>query len=133
MAIGDKRLSNQPVKVADEVYIDQSLRVGGILFLEEMLDKSFDQIADDIQKAMAGNDKVSAMIREVKPFLLALMHQRHPDLSIDEMSAILDNLKLEEFTALFDNIRIFADTPGKNSGGPTAKTKRRRQPVTRKK
>lgn len=134
MSDGSSKLTNQRVKVAKGYFCDQKLRIGGILFLEQLTGKGFEEIADDIQTAMVEQGKVkvniSAMVKAMQPFILSLMHQCHEDATVEELTAAINYLELDEFMALFDELKIFSDS-GKNDGGPATKTKRRRQPVTK--
>jgi len=128
------KLTNQRVKVADGYFCDQKLRIGGILFLEELTGKGFEEIADDIQAAM-GKQKdekvnVSVMVRSMQPFILSLMHQCHPDATVEELTGAINRLELDEFMALFNKLKIFSSDSKKNAQGPVAGTARRqRQPV----
>lgn len=133
MSDASSKLTNQRVKVADGYYCDQKLRIGGILFLEELTGKGFEEIADDTQQAMEkqidGKVSISVMVKAMQPFILSLMSQCHPDATVDELTGAINQLELEEFMALFNKLKIFADSK-KNEQGPVAKkTKRQRQPV----
>ena len=137
MSDASSKLTNQRVKVAEGYYCDQKLRIGGILFLEELTGKGFEEIADDIQTAMTAQKdekvNVSAMVKAMQPFILSLMHQCQPDATVDDLTGVINRLELEEFMALFNKLKIFSDS-GKNAQGPVAKkTKRLRQPVNPKK
>lgn len=132
MSDASSKLTNQRVKVTDDYYCDQKLRIGGILFLEELTGKGFEEIADDIQAAMKkqgdGKVSISVMVKAMQPFILSLMHQCHEDATAEELTAAINRLELEEFMALFNKLKIFSGAE-KNDGGPATKTKRRRQPV----
>lgn len=136
MSDESSKLTNQRVKVAEGYYCDQKLRIGGILFLEELAGKGFEEIADDIQVAMEkqgkGKASISAMVKAMQPFILSLMHQCHPDADGEELIGAINQLELEEFMALFNKLKIFSDSE-KNDRGPATKTKRRRQPVKNRK
>ncbi len=137
MSDASSKLTNQRVKVADGFFCDQKLRIGGILFLEELTGKGFEEIADDIQEAMKkqgdGKVSISVMVKAMQPFIVSLMHQCHPTEDVEELIAIINRLELDEFMALFNKLKIFSDA-GKNEQGPVAKkAKRQRQPVKHRK
>ena len=127
------KLTNQRVKVTDDYFCDQKLRIDGILFLEALTGKDFEEIAEDIQAAMTkqGKGKVSitVMVNAMQPFILALMHQCHEDATVEELTRAIHRLELDEFMDLFNKLKIFSDSK-KNAQGPVAKaSKRLRQPV----
>ena len=137
MSDASSKLTSQRVKVAEGYFCDQKLRIGGILFLEDLTGKGFEEIADDIQTAMTAQKdekaNVSAMVRAMQPFILSLMHQCHPDATVEDLTGAINRLEFDEFMALFNKLKIFSSDSGKNAQGPGAKTKRLRQPVKRKK
>lgn len=134
MSDGSSKLTNQQVKVGDGFYCDQKLRIGGILFLEEFTGKGFEEIADDIQATMEkqgkGKVSISAMVKAMQPFILALMHQCHLEATVEELTGAINRLAIDEFMDLFNKLKIFSDS-GKNAQRPIAKGKRLRQPVTK--
>lgn len=132
MSDTSSKLTDQRVKVVEGYFCDQKLRIGGILFVEELTGKGFEDIADGIQEAMKGQEggvNISVMVKAMQPFILCLMHQCHPDATVEELTGVINQLELEQFMALFNRLKIFSDS-GKNGQGPVAKkTKRTRQPV----
>ena len=136
MSGASSKLTNQRVEVADGYFCDQKLRIGGILFLEELTGKGFEEIADDIQAAMGkqkdGKASVSAMVIVIQPFILALMHQCHPEALVEDLTAAINQLELDKFMHLVNKLKLFTDS-GKNAPRPAAKTRRSRQPVNVKK
>lgn len=133
MSETSSRLTNQRVKVGDGYFCDQKLRVSGILFLESLTGKGFEQIADDVQAVMEQQDKgkvnVSVIVKAMQPFILSLMHQCQLDATVEELTEVVNQLELEEFMALFNKLKLFTTDSGKNGQGPVAKKKRQRQPV----
>jgi hypothetical protein len=131
-AKSSKGLTNNRITVSDEYYADQKLKIGGILYLEKTFGKGFEEIAKDVKGVMGDTKQVSAMVEILSPFIVALMRQCHPHVEPEQLQEAIYQLELDEFTQLFDKLEIFSDDTEKNSQGPTAGTKRQRQPVTRK-
>lgn len=122
---GDKSLSNSVVVLRGDIKMDRKLRIGGMLFLEELFGKPFEEVADSLDVTEAVG--VSTLVEQVGPFLKALIHQRQRDMSSDELDAVINDLELDEFTDLFGKVDLFAKS--KNAPGPAATKKRTRQPV----
>lgn len=128
MAITGESLTNGIIKIAENVNADDKLKIGGILYLEEKLGKSFEEIADGLAKSLEGKVTVTTMVKTIEPFLIALIIQRNPDLDEEAIRSIIHDLDLAMFTGIFDKVKMF-ESPAKNAPGPNAKKTRKRQPI----
>lgn len=128
MPITGENLTSGIIEITENVNADNKLKIGGILYLEEKLQKSFEEIADDLAKTLEGKVNVSTMVKTIEPFLIALITQRNPDMSEKEASMIIRGLDLAEFTGIFDKVEMFEGS-AKNSQQPNAKKSRKRQPI----
>lgn len=124
----DKSLSNSVVVLRGGIKVDRKLRIGGMLFIEELFGKPFEQIADDM--SVDEGASVSDLVKKFGAFVKALIHQRQPDMSLEDLDDVINDLELEEFTDLFGKVDLFAKS--KNAEGPAAPKKRSRQPVKNK-
>ena len=109
---------------------DDRLRIGGILYLEQKLEKDFEDIADELTKVVdAKKLNISKMILAMNPFLIALILQRNPDIPEQDIERVLMQLELADYTAAFDKVNLFKSA--KNEPGQKTATakKRQRQPV----
>ena len=128
------KLTNQRVKVADGYFCDQKLRVGGFLFLKELTGKGFEVVAKEIISSMEKQKEtpdITGVMLSVRPILLSLMHQSHPDATTEELERAFGRVEIDQFLPLFNRLKIFEDSK-KNAQGPAAKKKRQRQPVKKK-
>jgi len=110
-----RNLTNSVIQIG-QFKADDRLRVGGILYLEEKLGKGFEEIADDMSKALS-TDKVhiSKMVGIMSLILMALILQRNTEIDEADAEQALMRLELEEFTAVFDKLKLFE---AKNAPGP---------------
>ena len=122
-----RNLTNGTIEIG-EYKADDRLRVGGILYLEEKLGKSFEEIADDLSKAFdTDNVMISGMVRGMSPILVALVLQRNPDADDKAVEQEIMRLELEDFTKIFDSVKMFE--PAKNEDKPTPAKPRKRKKV----
>ncbi len=124
MAVTGRNLTNGVIEISKGVYADDRLRIGGILYLEEKLDKTFEAIADEMSKFL-DSDKlsISKMVRAIQPFIIALTLQRNPEMSEGEVEQILMRLEIDDFTSLFAKVKLFDREP-KNEHRPTPRKKK---------
>jgi hypothetical protein len=112
---------------------DDRLRIGGILYLEQKLDRDFEDIADDLVKVVdAKKLNISSMIRAMNPFLIALILQRNPDMPENDIERALMRLELEDYTDAFDKVKLFKSAKNVTGQEPATAKKRPRQPVKKK-
>ena len=131
MTASGKDLANKTIKIGG-VHADDRLRIGGILYLEEKLGKGFEEIADDLSKAVdVKKVDITKMVKGMAPFLVALILQQNPDMEEITAERAVMRLELEDFTEAFDKVKLFK-TAKNESGQTVAKAKRPRQPVKRK-
>lgn len=131
MTASGKDLANKTIKIGD-VYADDRLRIGGILYLEEKLGKGFEEIADDLSKIVdVKKVDISAMIKGMQPFLIALILQQNPDMDEELAERAIMRLELDDFTEAFDKVKLFKSAKNEQGQKP-AKANRRRQPIKKK-
>lgn len=129
MAPTGKDLANAKIKIGD-VLADDRLRIGGILYLEEKLGKSFEEIADDLTKVVdVEKVNISKMVKGMTPFIVALILQRNPDMDEAEAERAIMQLELEDFTDVFSKVKLFKSAKNQKGRKVTTAKKRQRQPI----
>jgi hypothetical protein len=130
MARTGGNLNNGTIRIG-KYLADDRFRIGGMVYLEERLGKSFEEIADDLSKKFDTDTvRISTMVRGMTPMLVALVYQRNSDMTKEDLVDVekeIMRFELDDFTDVFHKVKLFESA--KNASEPTSPKPRKRRKV----
>jgi hypothetical protein len=108
-------LVNSKIEIAPGVLIDDRLRLGGMMFLEQMTGKTFTEIAESLSEKQQAADMYN--------ILLALVVQANGDMDIKEAERIVKSIEIDNMMNLLGRLKIFSIAP-KNLSEPNSQSQK---------